>query len=179
MPQTFLALVAVFILSTYALGQVRNSAAVAQHSVQREIEVAAADVARAHLASISERVFDEADAGQPTLRFTEAGLTTLANLGPDAGESTPAAYDDVDDFHQRSGVPTADSVDWDGGVLRFDVTISVRYVDPADPTMASAVPTLAKEIVVVVTEHHTGPLGRRPVVAHLRSVVSAAAQRSV
>ena len=178
MPQTFLALVAVFILSTYSLGQVRNSAAVARNAVQREVELAAADVARTHLANITERVYDEADAGLVSLRFSTAGLTGLSELGPDADETTVATFDDVDDFHLPAGSSVADSVEWDGGILRFDVTTSVRYVEPSSPEVAAGSPTLAKEIVVTVSESFSGALGRRPVAARLRTVVSAVGQRA-
>ncbi len=177
MPQTFLALVAVFILSSYSLGQARNSAAVAQNAVQREVELAAADVARTHLANITDRLFDEADAGRTSLRFSTAGLTRLIELGPDGDETAASTFDDVDDFHLPDGTSVADSIEWDGRVLRFSVTTHVRYVEPSNPEVAAGSPTLAKEIVVTVTESNSGALGRRPVTGTLRSVVSAVAQR--
>jgi hypothetical protein len=179
MPQTFLALVAVFILSTYALGQVRNSTAVARNAVQREVELAAADLARTRLANITERYFDEADNGRTSLRFSTIGLTPLSDLGPDPGETAASTFDDVDDFHVADGSSVADSIEWDGGVLHFDVTTSVRYVDPANPEVAAGAPTLAKEIVVTVAERTSGALGRRPVSGRLSAVVSAVAQRPI
>jgi hypothetical protein len=177
MPQTFLALVALFVLSTYSLGQVRNTASVQRRAVGREVELAGADLARAHLARITELAFDEADAGGADLRFNASGLTPLAGLGPDAGETTPALYDDVDDLH--GGASVLDSVEWDGSMLYFDVTTSVRYVQPSSPDAPAAAPSLAKEIVVTVIERRNGSLGRRPAEASLRAVVSAASLRPV
>ena len=87
MPQTFLALVAVFILSTYSLSQLRNTVETARRAEQREVELAAADVARRHLAQITELGFDEADAGMTDLRLSTFGLTGVAGLGPDAEEA--------------------------------------------------------------------------------------------
>jgi hypothetical protein len=173
----FLALIALFVLSTYSLGQLHSSASVARNSVQRETELAAADLARARLADITERGFDEADAGRTSLRFTTAGLTGPADLGPDADEAVAALFDDVDDFHRADGSTEIDSVARDGGMMYFDVTTSVRYVDPSDPATAAGSPTRAKEIVVTVAERFSGALGRRPVVARLAGVVSAVAQR--
>jgi hypothetical protein len=179
MPQTILALVAVFILSTYSLSQLRNTAAIERRSVQREIELVAGDVARERLAEITERVFDQADAAGSSLRLSTAGLTQVADMGPDAGETGPALYNDVDDFHQADGSALADSADWDGGTLYFDVMITVRYVDPADPDAVATSPTLAKEVLVTVAERPTGTLRRRPAVTQLRAIVSAAAQRPI
>jgi hypothetical protein len=179
MPQTFLALVAVFILSTYSLSQLRNTVETARRAEQREIELAAADVARRHLAQITELGFDEADAGGTDLRLSTMGLTGVAGLGPDPGEVMASHYDDVDDFHLPAGTTIADSVLWDTGMIRFDVNTSVRYVDAADPESAAAAPTLVKEIVVTVRERTSGPAGRPRATARLRGVVSAAALRPV
>jgi len=177
MSQTLFALIALFVLSTYALGQLHSSASVARNSVQREAELAAADLARARLAVVTERLFDEADAGSTSIRFSAAGLTPIADLGPDAGETSPVHYDDVDDFHRPDGSAEVDSVAWDRGILYFDVSTRVRYVETSDPDASAASPTLAKEVMVTVTERFSGELGRRPVVARLRGVVSAVAQR--
>jgi hypothetical protein len=178
MPQTFLALVAVFILSTYSLSQLRNTVETARRAEQREVELAAADVARRHLAQITELGFDEADAGGTDLRLSTAGLTGVAGLGPDAGESMASNYDDVDDFHLPAGTAVADSVLWDGGMIRFDVSTSVRYIDAAAQAAAAA-PTLLKEIVVTVRERNSAAAARPPATARLRAVVSAAALRPV
>ena len=177
MPQTLFALAALLVLSTYSLGQHRHAAALDRGAEAREVELAATDLARSWLAAVTERAFDEADVGRSSIRFSTDGLTDLADLGPDPGETTPALYDDVDDFHRPAGVTVPDSVAWDGGFLPFDVAVTVRYVAPDDPDAPAGSPTLAKEIVVSVRERSTAQLGRRPVACHLRAVVSPAAQR--
>jgi hypothetical protein len=178
MPQMFLALIALFVVSTYSLGQLNNSSSVARNALQREAELAAADLARARLAAITERGYDEADAGRTSIRFGTTGLTSAANLGPDPGEVNRGLYDDVDDFHRVDGSAEMDSVSWDRGVMYFDVTTVVRYVDPSDPSSPAASPTLVKEIIVMVSERAAAVPGRRPVTAELRGVVSAVAQRA-
>jgi hypothetical protein len=175
MPQTFLALLALVLLSTVALGQHRHTAHLDRSAEQRAVELAATDLARAWLAAATERAYDEADVGRSGIRFVTDSLTALIDLGPESGEIWPADFDDVDDFH---GLATTDSVGWDGGFLPFDVTVAVRYVNPAAPDATAGSPTLAKEIAVTVRERSTGPLERRPVGGTLRAVVSPAAQHA-
>jgi hypothetical protein len=174
MPQTLLALFALVLLSTVALGQQRHAATLDRGAETREFELAGTDLARAWLAAVTERAFDEADIGRAGLRFTTDSLTIPADFGPEIGEITPATYDDVDDFH---GFATADSVAWDAGFLPFDVSITVRYIEPANPDVAAGSPTLAKEIAVTIQERSTSLLERRPVTGTLRAIVSPTAQR--
>lgn len=174
MPQTLLALIALFLLSTVALTQQRQTASLDRGAEQRELDLAATDLARTWLAAATERAFDEADVGRAGLRFTTDSLTTAAAFGPDAGEIAPASYDDVDDFH---GLALIDSVQWDQGMLAFDVSVAVRYADPTNPNATAGSPTLAKEIAVTVQERASALLERRPSSGTLRAIVSPTAQR--
>jgi hypothetical protein len=174
MTQTLAVLASLLVLSSYALGQHRHTAALDRGAEQREVELAATDLARAWLARAVERAFDEADVGENGLRFTTAGLTAPEALGPEPGETDPALYDDIDDFHHP--LPSADSVAWDGGFLPFDVTVTVRYVDPADPDAPTSAASLAKEVAVAVRERAAASEGRPPVAGALHAVVSPTAQ---
>ncbi|NNF58844.1 MAG: hypothetical protein HKN04_11460 [Rhodothermaceae bacterium] len=174
MPQTLLALFALVLLSTVALGQQRHAATLDRGAEEREFELAGTDLARAWLAAVTERAFDEADIGRAGLRFTTDSLTVTADFGPDLGETSPATYDDVDDF---DGFALADSVAWDAGFLPFDVSIAVRYVSATSPDVVAGSPTLAKEIAVTIQERSPNLQERRPVSGTLRAIVSPTAQR--
>lgn len=171
MPQTFLALGAILLLSTFALNQQQHAAGLDRGAERREVDLAATDLARAWLAAAAERVYDESDVGRTGLRLDTDGLTAPEDLGPEPGEVNLSTFDDADDYH---GFTTADSVLWDGSALLFDVDIAVRYVLLDTPDTPAGSPTLAKEIAVTVSEQATGSLGRRPVQCTLRAVVSPA-----
>ena len=72
-----------------------------------------------------------------------AGLS--ATLGPDAGETSPATYDDVDDFNGYNDTVGVD------GVGTFHVQCRVRYYDPAGDTVTSS-KTWYKLFTVAVTD---------------------------
>ena len=167
--QTLFALVAIFAFSFFALNQHRAGAALEQRALGGEAEVAAMSVAREHVARLTRLPFDEADLAATAIRQTTAGLTDA--LGPETGEATPAAYDDLDDYH---GFAETVAVDWNGAPLRFDVAVTVRYVDRLSPADPAAVPTLAKELVVTVTEAAPPAEGRPPATAAFRQIVTPA-----
>ena len=67
------------------------------------------------------------------------------------------------------------TVAWHGANIPLIDSVRVRYVVPLRPTQTSNVPTLAKEVVVVVREYVEGQTGRPPVTVELRQVVTPAA----
>ena len=175
MPQTLLALAAILALSTFALGQQRHTSSLDRGAQQREVDLAATDLARSWVGGIMELAFDEADVGQNGVRFTTDSLSTT--MGPEPGEFTINDYDDVDDFHLLTNDPPyADSVAWDGSALPFTVTVTVDYVDLTDPDTPVGTPTLAKRVAVTVRERADAPLGRPLALATLRGIVSPASQ---
>lgn len=172
MQQTILALAAVLAFSFFALNQHRANASVEHEALGGEIEMAATELARAQLVELTSLIFDEGDVGTTGFRTNTTGLSTT--LGPDAGESMVALYDDVDDFHGRITTVTSN---WDGQPLRFRTGVIVRYVQPTNPDQTSATPTLAKEVSVTVQEITTGVTNRPPVTVILAQVVSPAWNR--
>jgi hypothetical protein len=170
MPQTLLSLCATLVFSIVALNQNRHGSSLERAAVGREVERAALTLARERLGAALGHAFDEADVGQAALRTSTLGLTAPAALGPDAGEASPAAYDDVDDF---DGLTAVAAVEVDGGAVDFDVTVAVRYVEPGAPETAAAAAALAKEVTVTVRERTAGATARPPVAGTLRAVVTA------
>ena len=168
MQQTILALAAVLIFSLYALTRHESDAGRERITITTEVEMAAAALARERLHEIERRAFDEADVGRDGVRASISGLTPRNLLGPDAPEASEAAFDDIDDFH---GSATADTSVWNGQMVLFRDSISVRYFNPADTT-ASPNQALAKEITVRVRAAPSGYIGSPPVLARLRRVIT-------
>lgn len=173
MQQTLLALCAVLVFSLYALNRHRADAHHERDAVGGEVELAAAERARALLARASALPYDEADvpdgADAARVRTDTAGLART--LGPEHGETNPGAYDDVDDWHGHAGTERAT---WgSSNAVAFRSAVRVRYVRPLDPADTSAVPTLAKEVIVTLREQ-APTAGRPPAIAELRQVVTPA-----
>ncbi|MEM8599002.1 MAG: hypothetical protein AAGF99_03695 [Bacteroidota bacterium] len=166
MPQTLAALLAVLVLSLYALGQHRSEAALERGAISGEMEMTVAEVAREILTEASQRAFDEGDLGREDLRFDTRGLSVA--LGPEAGENVMVDFDDVDDFDGYSATVTRQR---NGQQLDVRVLVIVRYVQPDAPGTVSAVPTLAKEVVVTATDALTA-YGRAPVGVTLNTFVT-------
>ncbi len=168
MPQVLLTVVAILVFSIFALQQHESNKRLEQVAIGSEVELAATEVAREQLIAITSLAYDEADVGSTALRTDETGLSAI---GPDSGESSSSQYDDLDDFH---GHEQNFSVDWHGSALDFTARSEVRYVDPATPSNTSTNPTLAKEVVVIVSEVNADPAGREQVTVRLHQVLTPA-----
>lgn len=96
-----------------------------------------------------------------------SGATTL---GPEADETSRAAFDDVDDFDKWIASPP---VRRDGTVLDgysgWRIRVKVRHVLPGDPNTESSSPTGLKRIRVSVTS----PTGFEHILRALRSSAGA------
>ncbi|MDX1438699.1 MAG: hypothetical protein R3284_02245 [Rubricoccaceae bacterium] len=167
MPQTLLAVCAIMAFSFFALGQHKSNAELERKAITSEIELAATDIARDQLVAITSHVYDEVDVDRTDLRRDAVGLSAL--LGPDAGESSIEFFDDLDDFNAFNDTL---SVEWHGTNLTFAVTANVRYVDANQPETPSASPSLAKEVVVSVTEVRSENADRPNVSASLAHVIT-------
>jgi hypothetical protein len=170
MQQTILALAAVLIFSIYSLNRHGADASRSQTGVTAEIESAAAALAGERLHQVERRAFDESDVGREGARTSTMGLTSQMAFGPEVGEGNEASFDDLDDFHGRARTVTAVR---GGQTLSFRDSVSVRYVDPANPA-ASPGTALAKEITVTVRSLSASSGGSAPVFARLRRVVTPA-----
>ena len=169
MPQTLLALAAVLIFSVFALSQHEAKADGEADAIRSEVEIAAAQLARERLADVLARRFDEADQAGGRVRVRPDGLSAI---GADADDgATEADFDDVDDFHGRPA--RAQTMDWMGGTLAFTDSVSVRYVAYSGTALvASAAPTLMKEVTVTVWASPASAVGGSPVSATLSQIVT-------
>lgn len=183
MQQTILALAAILTFSFYALGRHHEDADLERRVITSEVERALTDAARNRMAEIERLAFDEADVTVARLRNSPP----TSVIGRDAGETTVAHFDDIDDFAHLTAVlggPEMHSVRIDAGRrdgpsasdVQFALTVAVRYVDPQIPGLASSVPTMAKEVHVRAVEVLPAgrPSRRPPVVADFRRVYTPA-----
>ncbi len=146
MQQTLMTLGALMIITMVSVNQQRANYIAVEGIYLREQESAALDYASMRLENIENSyAYDEAttDGSEPDLGTLSDGNT----FGPDTGENDESAYDDVDDFHNYSEtVSHALSAD----TFRFDVTYSVRYLNPSAPSQQTTSPMMAKELTVAV-----------------------------
>lgn len=167
MQQTILALAAILSFAYLSLGRQRHDIDVERRTLEVETELAATDAAQAQMSAMERLAFDEDDTGATGVRTVPSSST----LGPDAGETGPSSYDDVDDWDGYDGTV---SVPVGQGTLQFRLQVSVRYVEDLQPDSLAGTPTLTKQLLVQVDELPTAGTDRAPVQAHLRRVVTPA-----
>ena len=167
MPQTLLALAAIFAFGYLALNHQRMDQQVESRAIAVELDLAASDVARALMTRVEQHAFDEDDTGRTGVRTQPSPLA----LGPDDGEDGPGRYDDVDDWNGHTDTRT---VPIGEGSVTFRTVVAVRYVDDADLSTRSARATLTKEISVGVVEVVPDGISRPPATAVLQRVVTPA-----
>ena len=173
MQQTILALAAILTFSIYMLSRHGVEAEIERFAITAEVELAATDVATARLSTVLARAFDEADREREGTRTRPEGLSPIGVADPD--ETVEGQFDDVDDYH---GVMRSSVRPWFGTDLVFTDSVSVRYVDPANPsaTVASGGLELGKEITVTVFAAPAGYVGSPSIGAQIRQVVTPASQ---
>ena len=173
MQQTILALAALLAFSIYMLTRHSVESEFERVAITAEMELAATDIATQRLSMVLANAFDEADIGREGTRSTIDGLSTIGT--PDTGEPAEWAFDDVDDYHT---ITRSVQRPWQGGDLLFTDSVSVRYVDPANPDSILTAGTLstAKEITVTVFAAPVGFIGTPPIGARLRQVATPGSQ---
>jgi len=165
MHQTLLAVSAVAAFAYLALGHERTAQRLEHRDIGAKVELAAVDLATARIDVLMGMAFDEGDVGGHGARATPSTIP----LGPDAGESGPAAFDDLDDW---DGYDAAATARVGRGELAFRERITVRYVEDDRPGTPATGATLSKEVVVTLDEVPGTTGGRAPGRAELRRVIT-------
>ena len=149
MPQTLLAFLAMILVTAFSLVYQRSMIDSRKQMIQDEMETLASGVALELFEYIGSRDFDAQTAnGTVTPENPDPALLTPL---PFSGVATFEEAQDIDDFHGLSFTRTfrVDDVTFD-----FDVTVEVYYVDPQEPEEAMSTPTLAKKVVLTLTNKH-------------------------
>lgn len=173
MKQTLLAFLAMSLFSLLALSQQRVALKYHGMVYGRDIEMAGVDMALTWITNIEGAAFDEVDVGATgNPRTNVTGLTPSDALGPDAQDLMDGIYlDDLDDFN---GIDTSYAHIFQEIQYPFDLKITVQYVRPDNPNIASSIPTLTKEVTVSVSERNASPVDRPPVKVEISRVFSPA-----
>ncbi len=153
MQQTLLTLGALMIITMTSISQQRSNFIVVEGAYLREQENAAMDYATMRLENIANsKAYDESVAEDADAEIDINTLTAASSFGAESGENTPDLYDDIDDYHGLTeSIEHALSAD----TFRFEVTYSVRYINPSSPSIATTAATLAKELTVDVVSRDT------------------------
>ena len=169
MQQTLLALAALLAFSLYALARHQDADEVERNAISTEMSHAASELSRNILMGIEGLAYDEQSIGRTGM--TRA--TPLAALGAEMDETNRSMFDDIDDYNGatwQAAVPRgADS-------LRFDVAVTVGFVQDANADLPSTSPTFSKEVRVHVQERIPQGAMRPRATASLRRVLTAAGQ---
>jgi hypothetical protein len=140
--QMMLTMGAMIMLSILIL-RVNNNQLRSQDTMQNsKYGLLAISVASSVIEDANKKAFDEATVNNSVT--STASLTTVANLGPESGE-TYDTFDDIDDYNNYtktdSSMPSA----------VFNIKCTVCYVSASTPDITSATPTWNKKITVYVT----------------------------
>ena len=171
MQQTIFALAAILSFAYLSLGRQRHDNDVERRAIEVEAARAAADVVQLQMTTLERLAFDEGDTGVKAVRTEPSELS----LGIDAGESSTAEFDDVDDWN---GYEEVVAVPAGRDSLRFTLSVDVQYVKDLQPSKPSHSHTLTKELVVSVVEVVPSATDRPPTQARLRRVVTPASVAS-
>ena len=132
---------ALFLLSLLVLMVYRSTGNRSTSNYENEAILTGTSIGQSMLEEITSKAFDE-----NTISSTAKTPSDLsAALGPDAGESTASQFDDVDDYNNYT---TSDSLERMG---RYDIRVSVYYVEKMNPDVKSYVRTFTKRIDVKLT----------------------------
>ena len=112
-------------------------------SLLNESIVTGSGICQSMIDEISAKSFDE---GTVSGAIADSeGLTSPVSLGPDAGESSSAQYDDVDDYNNHTRTVSSERLG------DFNVSVSVFYVNFDAPETENASTSFVKKINVIVT----------------------------
>ncbi|NUN09971.1 MAG: hypothetical protein HUU54_12440 [Ignavibacteriaceae bacterium] len=146
MQQSFLALVALAILTTLSLNF--NSTTLNQTTASMNTEgiITATGAGQSLIEEVKVKAYDEATVSAHC--STTAGLTNPASLGPDAGETNVNLFDDVDDFDNYSTTVATSRLG------NFNVRSKVYYIDYNYPDVELSAQSFTKRVDVTVTNQY-------------------------
>ncbi len=149
MPQTLLAFLAMVLVTTFSLVYQRTVLDTQKQAIQDEMETMASGVALEIFEYVATRAFD-AQTVNGTVTPDNPNPALLTDPG-DFGGSDYSSAVDIDDF---DGLSITRAFEVDSLSIDFQVDIEVHYVNPDNPIENSDTPTLAKEVVLTLTNTH-------------------------
>lgn len=143
MSQSLLTIAAMMLLTTVSV-RVNSSVLMSQDISQNsKFGIAAVSLATSQIEAASSLAFDENSKDNPLTATTS--LTVPGSLGREPGETTPATFDDIDDYNNYSFVDSTQNS------ALYRVWVNVTYADPSNLNVVSSSRTWHKKITVNVT----------------------------
>ncbi|NNJ52694.1 MAG: hypothetical protein HKP17_05950 [Ignavibacteriaceae bacterium] len=110
-----------------------------------ESVIDASGVAQSIIEEIQKKAFDESTITKAVWKIDS--LTSIINLGSEAGEYQHTDFDDIDDYNNYNTTVTLDRMG------DFDISVIVNYVSTLNPKLISSTPTFSKRIEVSLTNY--------------------------
>lgn len=142
--QTLYAIIAMMLMSLFAMQQQRNALRVQMDMIDQEINIIASSVATERLEEIGSKAFDHATTNGNTITLSSA-LTPTSEFGVNMDAD---ANDDLDDFDGSEVVVVRTIGGFD---LSFTTSSTVHYVTPGNLDQVSSSKTKYKMVTVTVT----------------------------
>ncbi len=142
--QTLLTIMALMLMGRLILSVNTTTLDIGFSKDMSEYRIVATSLGTSMIEQTSALAFDEKTVDTTITSSTQ--LTAAASFGPDAGESSIALFDDVDDFHNYVKVDTLQGVD-------YRSTVEVEYLSVTPPSTIAVTTTksYSKRIKVKVT----------------------------
>ena len=141
--QQFLVIGGILILSYLSLTFFKSNSTQSDSNYNNEVIIMGTGIGQSMLEEILTKSFDE-NTTTSSVNNSDS-LTSVSNLGKDAGENSSSKYDDVDDYNNYTRSDTLENL----GV--FTTTVSCSYVNEANTDLTSYSRTFLKRIDVSVT----------------------------
>jgi len=108
---------------------------------ENEAIITATSLSQSILETIQLKAFDENTLSSAVQDSSELSPT----LGKEAGESSEAAFDDIDDYLNYQGTFSMDRLG------DFQVSVNIYYVNQTNPDLALMSPTFSKRIDITIS----------------------------
>jgi hypothetical protein len=143
MGQTLLVMCAMLLLSLVVLQA--NGLILSKYSETYDMQASleAVSLAEAKLDDVSRKAYDQVSITKKI--YAASNFTPTAYLGPEAGETSMALYNDIDDYNGSSVTFSTPTVD------NYTVVYKVEYVLPTNPDVVSTAQTFFKRVTVTIT----------------------------
>lgn len=133
----------IVLLTMLILNFTRSSTTQSTASIYNEAIITSTSIGQSLLEEIQSKAFDEKTLATDVQ--DASNLTTVNNIGRDAGETVSTDFDDIDDYDEYSVTQTLT------GLGDFTMNVDVYYVSRTNPGAISAIPTFAKQVDIIIT----------------------------
>jgi hypothetical protein len=144
--QTLLTIMALMLMGRVILMMNTTTLDVGYSKDLAEYRISGTSLGTSMLEQVNGLAFDEATVNADLTPAQKANLTDTTHFGPDAGETTPDLYDDIDDYNRFAKYDTLQNG------ISYKTTVQIEYVNIAGSAItATSTKGFNKRITVKVT----------------------------